>query len=435
MSTEIGRETRPATVVVLGGGFAGVACARRLADEPTVEVTLIDQRGTHQFQPLLYQLATAELTPRDVQFDLSDLFRHNPSVTVMTATVTGIDPKGGTVTLADNTLIRWDRLVIAAGAAPNFFHVPGADHYAVPLYSVEDAEQVRGRILDLFGVWDQQSAAQPRNRTVVVAGGGPTGVETAGAIADLIRDVLPHLAHDLATQPSVVLVDRAPSVLRAFSSRAQHYASDELHRRGVTLQLGAAIAEVTDSGVRLDNGSELTAGLVIWAGGEQAASVVARAGLPVGTGGRVDVLDDLTVPGFPTISVVGDAANIGTAQAPLPQLGSVAQQSGDWAAQNILAGLEGLPTAPFDYRDKGIMAMIGRQAAVAEVGEHRHELHGRVAFAAWLGVHAELLSSSGAEINAFVRWAGEFYFRPHHRSAALLAPSEVDKPRIGWNRG
>jgi NADH dehydrogenase len=164
-----------------------------------------------------------------------------------------------------------------------------------------------------------------------------------------------------------------------------------------------------------------------------AAPLAARSGLPQGRGGRIDTRPDLTVAGFPAVYALGDVANIPAGDGDnLPQLGSVAQQAGDWAAGNIIADVEGTGRQSFHYRDKGIMAMIGRKAAVAEIGPHRHELDGRFAFAAWLGVHAQLLANAGAEMKAFVAWAEDFYLRPAHRSAALLDPSTIDTPRIDW---
>jgi NADH:ubiquinone reductase (H+-translocating) len=172
----------------------------------------------------------------------------------------------------------------------------------------------------------------------------------------------------------------------------------------------------------------------VWGGGLMAAPLAAKAGLSQGRGGRIDVRPDLTVEGYPGVYALGDFANIpfGDDHA-LPQLGSVAQQAGDWAGRNILADVQGEGRQSFHYHDKGIMAMIGRKAAVAEVGEHRHELHGRIAFAAWLGVHAQLLANAGAEANAFLSWADEFYLRSHHRSAELLDPLTIDTPRIDWS--
>ena len=181
----------------------------------------------------------------------------------------------------------------------------------------------------------------------------------------------------------------------------------------------------------LRDGSTIQTHLVIWGGGEMAAPIAGDAGIGQGRGGRIDVRPDLSVPGHTNVFAVGDVANISYGdEGALPQLGSVAQQSGAWAAKNILGDIDGTGREPFHYKDKGIMAMIGRKAAVAEIGPHRHELHGRFAFSAWLGVHAELLSNAGAEVNAFVAWADDFYLRPHHRSAELLDPSQVELPKI-----
>jgi NADH dehydrogenase len=231
----------------------------------------------------------------------------------------------------------------------------------------------------------------------------------------------------------IIVVDLGHSPLGAFSDAAHAYATKQLDRRGVELMLGAGVTEVAPDHVTLSGDTTIRTHLTIWGGGEMAAPIVASSGLPLGRGGRVDVLPDLTVAGFPGVYAVGDAANIpGADGKPLPQLGSVAQQAGTWAGTNILDDRSGIDRTPFHYHDKGIMAMIGRRAAVAEIGEHRHELHGRIAFAAWLGVHAALLSNIGAEMHAFMAWAEDFYIRPHHRSAALLDPSTIDTPRIKW---
>ena len=422
-------------VLVVGGGFAGVTCAHRLAGEPGFDVTLIDQNGFHQFQPLLYQVATAELTQQDIRFDLARLFSRHENVTVRVAEVAAIDPDAMTVTLASGEIIRGDVLVLAAGAQPNFFRVPGADEHAFPLYSVADAHRVRSRVLQLF----DDAGAKPElveagALTFVVVGGGPTGVETAGALSELVHDVMPHRFPNLPTDAArVILVDLGSSLLAQFSDSAHEYAARQLRRRGTELRLGVSVAEVKADQVRLSDGTVIPTHLVIWGGGISAAPIAGMAGIPQGRGGRIAVNPDLRVPGFEHVYAIGDVAAIPQGdEAALPQLGSVAQQSGDWAAQNILADHQGVPRALFHYRDKGIMAMIGRKAAVAEVGEHRHELQGRFAFAAWLGVHAELLANAGAELNAFHAWASEFYLRPHHRSAELLDPSTIDTPRIHW---
>jgi NADH dehydrogenase len=429
-------DTDATKVLIVGGGFAGVACALRLAGNPGISVVLIDRTGYHQFQPLLYQVATAELTYEDIRFDLARIFRDHHNVAVRRAEVTAIDPAAKTVSLDGGETLSGDFLVLAAGARPNFFHTPGAAEHAFPLYSVEDARRVRGRIVQVF----EDDARQPELAeegalTFVVVGGGPTGVETAGALAELIHDVMPHVYREVAPgRAQVILVDLGHSLLPSFSERAGEYAAQQLRGRGVRLRLGVAVKEVADDHVKLADGTVIKTRMVVWGGGEQAAAVAGVSGLPQGRGGRVDVQPDLTVPGFPDVYALGDIANIPYGDEILPQLGSVAQQAGRWAADNILARSDGNAPAAFHYRDKGIMAMIGRKAAVAEMGPHRHELHGRFAFAAWLGVHAELLGNTGAELKAFVAWAQDFYLRPHHRSASLLEPSRIDLPRIDWDQ-
>jgi NADH dehydrogenase len=269
----------------------------------------------------------------------------------------------------------------------------------------------------------------------VVVGAGATGVESAGALAELARNVMPHVYEHLAIAGArVILVDLGHAVLAPFSDGAHTYAAKQLQRRGVEIKLGVSAKEIAADHVTLSDGTTIKTHLTVWGGGLMAAPVGARSAVTQGRGGRIDVQPDLTVEGFPQVYALGDFANISVGDDnALPQLGSVAQQSGSWAAQNILAEIEGKPRQSFHYHDKGIMAMIGRKAAVAEVGEHRHELHGRIAFAAWLGVHAQLLANAGVEVKAFLAWADEFYVRPHHRSAALLDPSNIDTPRIDWS--
>jgi len=426
-----------AHVVVVGGGFAGVACARRLArdENDDVSVTLLDKNGYHQFQPLLYQVATAELARRDMAFDLAGIFHDDDAVRVRTGEVAAVDPESRTVTLADGGTVQGDVLVLAAGAAPNFFHTPGAAEHAYPLYSVDNAERIREAVLRLF----DEAAAKPERigegaLTFVVVGAGPTGVETAGALAELVHDVMPHVHENLVVGGAqVILVDLGHTVLPQFSDEAHDYTARQLRRRGVQLRLGQAVKEIGPDHVTLSDGTGIRTQLVVWGGGISAAPLTARCGLTRGRGGRIDVLPDLTVPGFPGVYAVGDVANIPFGDEPaLPQLGSVAAQSGAWAARNIRADLDGGHRESFHYRDKGIMAMIGRRAAVAEIGPHRHELHGRMAFAAWLGVHAQLLANARAEVGALDAWAEDFYLRPHHRSAALLDPAAADTPRINW---
>jgi NADH:ubiquinone reductase (H+-translocating) len=422
-------------VVIVGGGFAGVAAAKGLAGKQGVRVTLLDRNGYHQFQPLLYQVATAELTPQDIAFDLEAIFDDDANVEVRQGDVVSADPEARTITLADDSTIEGDALVLAAGSQPNFFHTPGAEEFSFPLYSLDDAKRVRSRVLQLFqDASEKPELVEEGALNFVVVGAGATGVESAGAIAELARNVMPHVYEQLAIAGArVILVDLGHAVLAPFSDEAHAYAAKQLQRRGVEIRLGMSAKEIAADHVTLSDGTTIKTHLTVWGGGLMAAPIGARSGLTQGRGGRIDVQADLTVEGFPQVYALGDLANIPSGgESALPQLGSVAQQAGDWAARNILSDIDGKPRESFHYHDKGIMAMIGRKAAVAEVGEHRHELHGRIAFAAWLGVHAQLLANTGAEVKAFLAWADEFYVRPHHRSAALLDPSNVDTPRIDW---
>jgi NADH:ubiquinone reductase (H+-translocating) len=263
----------------------------------------------------------------------------------------------------------------------------------------------------------------------VIVGGGPTGVETAGALAEALRDVVPERYKSLAQPAQVHLVDHGAVLLAPFSDKAHAYAAKRLQDDGVTLHLGVGVKEVFPDRVTLSDGDTILTHAVIWGGGEKPADVIDAAGLPQGHGGRVDVAPDLTVANYPQVYLLGDAANIaGGDGKTLPQLGSVAQQSGVWAARNILAQIDGKEPTPFHYKDKGIMAMIGRNAAVAEMGAHRHEVDGPVAFAAWLGVHAMLLSGVRNKIDAFMAWGWDYFSK--NRATAMVTAS--DAGQIDW---
>jgi NADH dehydrogenase len=302
-------------------------------------------------------------------------------------------------------------LVLAAGAQPNFFDTPGAAENSLPLYSVAGAVRLREHTLDLLdAVSRDRSYLDKGALNFVVVGAGPTGVETAGALSELVRNIIPHFYHDVPCELAQVhLVDRGQVVLNGFSDRAHAYARSRLEEDGVQIHLGVGVAEIGSGHVRLADGTVLKTRTVVWGGGEMAAPLLDAAGLAQGRGGRIDVNPDLTVPGVDGVYVLGDAANIvGPDGKSFPQLGSVAQQSGGWAAENILADLAGRPRRSFRYWDKGIMAMIGRNAAVAELGGHRHEIDGPLGFAAWLGVHAMLLSGIREKTDAFMKWGWEY---------------------------
>ena len=397
----------PRHVIVVGGGFAGIGCARRLAKHDGVRVTLIDRNNYHQFQPLLYQVATSQLGTSEVAISLRKLFQSHPNVDVKMAEVESIDPRSLTVTAAGGAGWSGDALVLAAGSSPNFFGTPGAERNSFPLYSLSDAQRLRSRIIGVFEDADRDQALLDRGAlNFVIVGGGPTGVETAGALADLIARTMPVEYRDLAvTAARIHIVDLGPALLGAFSQAAHDYVAKVLERKGVELHMGTKVTEVGPAHVTLGDGTEIPTRCVVWGGGIAAPPLAHAAGLPQGRGGRVDVLPDLTVNGFPRVYVVGDVANIpGPDGEALPQLGSVALQSGVWAARNLLADFSGSPSQPFDYKDKGIMAMIGRGTAIAALGPRRREVHGPIAFAAWLAVHLLLMSGARARMRAVVDW-------------------------------
>src|SRR3954452_25519966 len=399
-------------VVVVGGGFAGVGCARRLAGRDDVRVTLVHRNNYHQFQPLLYQVATSQLAPSDIAYSLRKLFQDDQNVHVKLAQVESLDPEARAVTTADGDRIAGDALVLAAGSQPNFFRTPGAEEHAFPLYSLDDARRLRSRILGVFEEADRDPSLIAQGAlNFVVVGGGPTGVELAGALADLIHETLVDQYRDVpVTSAQIHIVDLGPTLLGPFSDKAHDYVAKILGRKGVRMHLGVAVTEIAPGHVTLADGTVIRTRCVVWGGGIMAPPLAALGGLPRGRGGRIDVLPHLTVYGAPGGYGVGDVANI-----PAPhggghaQLGSVALQSGAWAADNILADAAGKPRQSFHYHDKGIMALIGRGAAIAEVGVHRHELHCVIAFSASLGVHAALMSGVRNRIDAFVNWGSDYF--------------------------
>jgi NADH dehydrogenase len=418
-------------VVVVGGGFAGVGCARRLAGHDHVRVTLIDRNNYHQFQPLLYQVATSQLASSDIAYSLRKLFHDNLNVEVKLAEVTALDPAAHAVTTADGERFTGDAIVLAAGSQPNFFRTPGAEANAFPLYCLDDAQRLRSRIIGVFEEADRDPALIDQGAlNFVIVGGGPTGVEVAGALADLIHETMSsEYDHRTVAAAQIHVVDLGHTLLGAFSDRAHDYVAKVLGRKGVRLHLGVAVTDVGPGHVTLGDGSTIRTRCVVWGGGIMAPGIAGAAGLPQGRGGRIQVQEDLTVDGLPGVYVVGDVANIPSPDGQShPQLGSVALQSGVTAADNLVADFTGKPRKPFHYHDKGIMAMIGRGAAVAEVGAHRHELHGVIAFSSWLGVHAALMTGVRNRIDAFVSWGWDYFSGA--RGPQVLDRS--DAARIDW---
>ena len=416
--------TNTPRVVIVGAGFGGLEVAEQLAHVP-VEVTLIDRHNYHTFQPLLYQVATSLLNAEDVGAPVRSMFRHQDNFTFRMATVSGVDVAGRTIHLEDGNNIAYDYLVLAGGATVNYFNTPGAAEHAFPLYTLMNAVKLRNQILDRFEAADRNpSLIEDGALNFVVVGAGPTGVETAGALADLFYNLLPQDYHQLATEKSrVIIVEMANEVLAPFQENLRTYAKEELEERRVEVRLGEAVAEVGANFVRLKSGEEIKAHTLIWAAGVRANPLADTTGLPQGRGGRIKLKPDLSVPEHPEIFVVGDMGEVASDGQVLPQLGSVAMQSGQHVGRQIACCLSGEPTQPFKYWDKGFMATIGRGAAVVEFPNKR-TLHGHLAYFAWLGVHLTLLSGIRNRIEVLWNWGWSAL--THDRAARIIIQAKDD---------
>lgn len=399
-------------VVIVGGGFAGLNCARKLAAHPEVRITLIDKNNYQQFQPLLYQVAAGFLAPNNVAYSLRNILVRHPNVEVQMDEVVSADLATRTVTTAGNKTYHGDFLVLAAGSQANFFGTPGADKYSYPLYSLHDAELLRSRILAVLEAANRdQSLIAKGALNFVLVGAGPTGTEMSGTLGDMLHHALKEEYPNLPlSEAGIYVVDMGHTVLAAFSPKAQQYAAKKLEERGVKIHLHTAVKEVASGHVTLSDGSVIPTHTVIWAGGLRASELSQNLGARPGHGGRMDVQEDLTLAGTTGVYAIGDFANHTSKTGEhLPQLASVAEQAGKWCAKNIVADINGVERKPFGYFDKGIMAMIGRGAAVAEMGPHRYELEGPMAFTAWLGVHVALLSTMQAKMESIVDWIWDYF--------------------------
>jgi NADH dehydrogenase len=423
-------------VVVVGAGFGGLAVAKGLRRE-AVDVLLLDQHNFHTFQPLLYQVATAGLGADDIAYPVRGIVRRQHNATFRMGTVAAIDLTGKTVTLAGaadepGDRVEFDTLVLAAGAVSDSFGVPGVAAHALPLKALGDAERIRTRLLAQF----ELAAAEPDvvaggALNVVVCGGGPTGVELAGGIAELYRRVLARDAPYVDLRPArIVLVDVADRLLSTFSAASSAAAQKTLARRGVEVLLGTGVAQVTGDGVELADGRRIPAATVVWTAGVRAHPLATALGTEVDRRGRLVVGANLSVPGHPDVFAIGDIAGVplgGGTPGVCPQVAQPAIQGGRHVAAQIGHRLRGEPTEPFEYHDKGSMATIGRNAAVAEFPGGRR-LGGFAGWVAWLGLHLIELVGMRNRLNVLVNWAWNYV--TYDRGARLLASGE-DPARRG----
>jgi NADH:ubiquinone reductase (H+-translocating) len=391
-------------VVIVGGGFGGLNAAQHLARRD-VRVTLVDRRNHHLFQPLLYQVATAALSPADIAMPLRSILRDVARVRVLLAKVRAVDLAGRRVVLDEGTLA-YDALVLAAGAGHSYFGHDEWEPLAPGLKTLEDALEIRRRILLAFEAAERADDGAERRAllTFVVIGGGPTGVELAGAIAEIARHTI---ARDFRaidpTQARVLLLEGGPRILASFPEDLAAAAARSLARLGVEVRTGALVTQITPDAVWV-GGEQIRSRAVVWAAGVAGAPLARSLGVRLDRAGRVPVDPDLSVPGHPEVFVVGDlSAFPHQTGAPLPGVAPVAIQQGRTAAANAWRRLRGEPTRPFQYRDRGSMATVGRAAAVAAIG--RLHLSGLPAWIAWLGVHIAYLIGFRNRFLVLFQWA------------------------------
>ena len=399
-------------MVIIGGGFAGVACARGLVAKD-VRVTIVDKHNFHTFLLLLYQVATAGLEPADVAYPIRTIFGHADNIGFRHGRVRSVDQDANRVILDDGSQIDYDFLVVATGATAAFFGIPGAAHFAMPLYSLADARKLRNRLLLALESADATADEGARALNFVVVGGGPTGVETSGAIADLIRTVIHQDGLRLdRSLTRVLLVDMAPRLLTAFPESASAYAKKELESLGVEIQFGRSVVEVEEHAIRFADGERIETAAVIWAAGVTSGKLAHAVQTTLGPGGRVRVNPDLRLVGSTNVWAIGDAAAVPQGdEAFCPQLAPVAIQSGRHCADQIVHVMNDEATQSFRYRNKGIMATIGRHAAVAKL-PRGGVIKGTAGWIAWLALHLWYLVGFRNKVRVMINWTWRYFDWP-----------------------
>jgi len=404
-------------VVVVGGGFGGLYAARALAGKP-VRVTLLDRRNHHLFQPLLYQVATAALNASDIAAPLRSVLRRAKNITVLMAQVDRVDLADRCLVL-DRGEIRYDALILAVGASHSYFGHEDWEQYAPGLKSLEDALEIRRRVLLAYELAEREHDAAEREAllTFVVVGGGPTGVELAGALAEIARRTIARDFRSIdPTAARVLLLEGGPRVLAAFPEPLSRRAQESLERIGVEVRTRSVVTQVTADAVWL-GGEQIRTRTVLWAAGVAASPLNRTLGVALDRSGRVSVEPDLSIPGHPEAFAIGDMSVVrDTSGTALPGLAPVAMQQGARAADNVLRRLSGRPTRPFRYHDRGIMATIGRAAAVADIRGLR--LSGLIAWLAWLLVHITFLIGFRNRLLVLFEWAWAYV--SWHRGARLI---------------
>jgi NADH dehydrogenase len=413
-------------VVIIGGGFGGLYCAKSLRKAP-VQVTLVDRRNFHLFQPLLYQVANGGLSPANIAAPLRSVLQRQKNTEVFLDEATGFDLAARRVLLSDGS-VEYESLVVATGSETSYFGHDAWEPFAPGLKTIEEATNIRHRVLAAFEAAERQRDAGtvPRLLTFVIAGGGPTGVEMAGAVAETARHTLRgQFRHIDPSQARVLLVEGGERVLAAFPPELSLRARQQLEQLGVVVRTGCLVTEVCEQGVTVQSGQhteQIEAATVVWAAGVRASplgkALAYAACAAIDRQGRVTVEADLSLPGHPEVFVIGDlaAARQTPDGPPLPGLAPVAMQQGDYVAKLIRSRLDGGTLPPFRYHDRGTMATIGRARAVAMVGPVRFS--GLLAWLAWLFIHLMYIVEHENRLLIFLQWAWNYL--TWNRSARLI---------------
>jgi NADH dehydrogenase len=413
-------------VVILGGGFGGLTAARALRHAP-VQVTLIDRENHHVFQPLLYQAATSQLEAPDIGYPLRFLLHRHKNIEVLMAEARTIDPTAQRVHLGSGASIRYDYLILATGAQPSYFGHPEWRTYAPGLKTIQDALEIRCRVLIAFERAEQERDLEKQRTqlTFVIVGGGPTGVELAGAIAELARHALKRdFIHIDPTRARVLLVEAGPSILATYPKELQQKAIAQLERLGVEVRLSTEVRSVDENGALVGD-EPIAASAMMWAAGVAGTPIARSLGVPLDRHGLVPVTPTLHPPGLANVFVVGDMAALMQDGEPVPGVSPAAIQEGRYAAHAIIDELHGKPVKPFHYWNKGLIATVGRGKAVARLpGNVR--LSGFLAWLLYSVVHLTYLMGLRTRIHVFLTWVWSFL--TYARGARLItSPTEEDK--------
>jgi NADH:ubiquinone reductase (H+-translocating) len=421
-------------VVILGGGFGGLYAAKALKKAP-VQVTVLDRRNFHLFQPLLYQVATGSLSPGEIASPLRSVLRRQKNTRVLLGEAVDLDIDNKSVILNDGQTVEYDSLIVATGSTDSYFGHDDWRRNAPSLKTIEEATDIRGRILFAFEAAEREPDPEKQREwlTFAIVGGGPTGVELAGALAEIAHDTLRHDFRSIRPEEArIFLIEGAPRVLPTYPEDLSAKAEASLRRLNVTPRTGVFVTHVDDKGVtvKAQDGSEhtFTARTVVWAAGVAPSSFAEilerRAHAPRDRKGQVMVNPDCSVPGHPEIFVIGDLAHLEQDGKPLPGVAQVAMQQGAYVAKLIPERLRGVTVPPFHYFDKGNLAVIGRASAVAQIGPLH--LSGFLAWLTWLFVHLMYLVEFSNRVLVFVQWG--FLYLTFNRGARLITGPESSSP-------